>query len=1185
MSVMKNNGIRHDRLIAELKSISETVSDLELFLNAEENGIAKEPHPSMSDLRASELRYRRLFESAQDGILLLDAETGVITDANPFMMKMLGYDLDELIGKRLWEIGAFHDAAASKAGFKELQQEEYIRYDDLPLQTKDGQSRQVEFVSNVYLVKGKKVIQCNIRDITDRKHAEGAFLESEERYRRLFETAQDGILLLNAETGAITDANPYILKMLGYQADEMLGKKLWEIGAFHDAAANKAGFKELQQKEYIRYEDLPLQTKDGRSRQVEFVSNVYLVKKKKVIQCNIRDITARIQAEAALIKSERQYRQIVETAQEGVWVLDKENRTTFVNKHLAGMLGYTVEEITGRFIYEFMDEEGKAIAAKSLENRQKGINEQIDFKYIRKDGTALWALIKVSSMYDENQAYSGALAMVTDITERRKLEVHLRESEERYHLLFENSIDAILLTSPDGSVVAANRSACQLFGGTEEEIKRAGRSGLLDSSDPRTAVALEERDRTGKYAGELGFLRLDGTPIQGDISTAQYNDKEGNVRSSMIIRDITERMRSEKALRESDEKFHQLADNITDAFWIRSPDMNKVHYISPAFERIWGRSVESLYANPEKWPEFIHPEDHERVTNAFDRLTETNSSLDMEYRILRPGGEIRWVHVRGFQVRDGSERLIRHIGIVSDITQRKQAEKRIVLLAHTLESIAECVSVTDLNDIVLFVNGAFQKTYGYTEQEIVGQNISMVRSTDAPPPDARDIFESSLKGGWSGELINRAKDGRDFPVSLRTSAIHDENGEVVALVGVATDITDQKMLQSQLLQSQWAESIGTLAGGIAHDFNNILGIILGYTFLIEKHKSDAQHVTESLAAVNQAVQRGASLVSQILTFARKAEVSFEPVSLADLAQELVSMLQQTLPKTILFKTVIPKDIPFLLADRAQMHQVLLNLCLNARDAMPNGGSITITLEKQPGDQVKQQFPSADQESYVCMSVADSGEGMNESTRKRIFDPFFTTKPKGKGTGLGLSVVFGVVQSHQGFINVESSVGHGATFRLYFPLPNVNVTGVDTRSSSLFETGGNETILLVEDEAFLLETMLYVLESKGYQVLAAHDGAEGVETYKKESHRINLVFTDMGLPAMTGLEVFKRLKEINPHVKVIFASGFFDPDAKSQLLEGGAKNFLQKPFSGDQVLRMVRKALDENKGDSLQGSPA
>lgn len=1009
---------------------------------------------------------------------------------------------------------------------------------------------------------------------------------SEIRYRRLFETAQDGILHLDAESGAITDANPYILKMLGYQPDEMLGKKLWEIGAFHDDAANKAGFKELQQRKYIRYEDLPLQTKDGRSRQVEFVSNVYLVNGKNVIQCNIRDITGRKQAEAALIKGERQYRQIVETAQEGVWVVDKENRTTLVNKRLASMLGYTAAEMMGKCTYEFMDEEGKAIAGKNHENRHERNNEQIDFKYIRKDGAALWALVKESFMIDQNREYTGSLAMVTDITGRKQLEVHLHESEERYHLLFENSIDAILITSPDGSIITANSAACKLFGGTEEEIKRAGRSGLLDSSDQRVVRALEERERTGKYAGEIGLLRLDGTPILGEISTSQYCDHDGNVRSSMIIRDITERMRSEKALRESDEKFHHLADNITDVFWIRSPDMSKVHYISPAFERIWGRSVESLYANPEKWPEFIHPDDHGRVTNAFDRLTGINSSLDIEYRILRPGGEIRWVHVRGFQVRDGSERLIRHIGIVSDITERRKAEERIVLLAHTLESIAECVSVTDLNDIVLFVNCAFQKTYGYTEQEIVGQNISMVRSPDEPPPDARSILQSSLKGGWSGELMNRAKDGHDFPVSLTTSAVQDEHGEMVALVGVATDITDRKNLQRQLVQSQWAESIGTLASGIAHDFNNILGIILGYTFLIEKYKLVAHRVSESLASINQAVHRGASLVSQILTFARKADISFEPVDLGELTHELVSMLQQTFPKTILFKTLIPTDIPFVLADRAQMHQVLLNLCINSRDAMPNGGSITISMERLQGDEVKKQFPLADQESYVSISVADNGEGMDEITRKRVFDPFFTTKPQGKGTGLGLSVVFGVVKSHQGFISVESSVGHGAAFRLYFPLPNVKVTKVDTGLPLVFDTGGNETILLVEDEPLLLETMLYVLESKGYQVLVAHDGAEGVEVYKRESHRINLVYTDMGLPAMTGLEVFKRLKEINPSVEMIFASGFFDPDAKSELLEGGAKNFLQKPFSSDQILRTIRTALDGNsEGGSLQASSA
>ena len=292
---MKNDRKTEHELIAELESAHQKLNELEEQLkehgHRERNKI--ERFQIMSDLCESESRYRRLFEAAKDGILILDADSGAITDANPYIREILGYSPQDLIGKRLWEIGAFFDIVASKAAFEELQRKEYIRYENLPLQTKDGQLREVEFISNVYLVDLKKVIQCNIRNITERKHAEEALRESEERYRRLFETAQDGILLLDAESGAITDANPFLMKMLGYAREDLLGKRLWEVSPFFDRVANKSAFEELQQKGYIRYENLPLETKDGQSRQVEFVSNVYLVNGKKVIQCNIRDITQR----------------------------------------------------------------------------------------------------------------------------------------------------------------------------------------------------------------------------------------------------------------------------------------------------------------------------------------------------------------------------------------------------------------------------------------------------------------------------------------------------------------------------------------------------------------------------------------------------------------------------------------------------------------------------------------------------------------------------------------------------------------------------------------------------------------------------------------------------------------------------------------------------------------------------
>jgi CheY-like chemotaxis protein len=325
------------------------------------------------------------------------------------------------------------------------------------------------------------------------------------------------------------------------------------------------------------------------------------------------------------------------------------------------------------------------------------------------------------------------------------------------------------------------------------------------------------------------------------------------------------------------------------------------------------------------------------------------------------------------------------------------------------------------------------------------------------------------------------------------------------------------------------------------------------------------------------VNRGAALVRQILTFARKTDIVLAPMSLADLINEIVSMLKQTFPKIISFKEVIDKDIPFINADRTQIHQAMLNLCVNARDAMPKGGCITIKAERQTIGQVQERVPAANQDSYICLSITDTGEGMMESTRRRIFDPFFTTKEQGKGTGLGLAVVYGVVRSHNAFIDVESAVGRGTTFRLYFPIPSLSEQMIDSSSAvESYTIGGTETILLVEDEEALIEMVRLILKSKGYKVFTAQDGNEAIKVYKLHKNEIDIVLTDMGLPEMTGLDMFKKLKEVNAKVKAIFASGYFEPDIKSEIMKAGAKGFVQKPYSQSEILRILRSVLDEKE---------
>jgi PAS domain S-box-containing protein len=386
-------------------------------------------------LRDSETRYRRLFETAQDGILIIDAANGEIIDANPFVRDLLGYPLDELRGKELWEIGLFGDVDASRAAFSKLQETGYIRYEDLPLQTKDGVKRDVEFVSNVYSIDHTRVIQCNIRDITTRKRVQGDLHDSEIRYRRLFETAQDGILIIDAATEEIIDANPFIIRMLGYTLGDLRGKKLWEIGLFRDVDASKAAFSVLQDTGYIRYEDLPLETKDGRRMEVEFVSNLYPIDHTRVIQCNIRDISDRKRAEGALLESEKKYRDLVELAQEGIWLVDEHGLTSFVNPRMAEMLGYGMEEMLGRTPYAFMDGRGAGIAAAFMKELRKGGAEHRDFEFIRKDGSRMYASLAMTAMTDEKGAYRGALALCADITQRKLAEGALQLANRKLNLL------------------------------------------------------------------------------------------------------------------------------------------------------------------------------------------------------------------------------------------------------------------------------------------------------------------------------------------------------------------------------------------------------------------------------------------------------------------------------------------------------------------------------------------------------------------------------------------------------------------------------------------------------------------------------------------------------------------------------------------------------------------------------
>jgi len=513
---------------------------------------------------------------------------------------------------------------------------------------------------------------------------------------------------------------------------------------------------------------------------------------------------------------------------------------------------------------------------------------------------------------------------------------------------------------------------------------------------------------------------------------------------------------------------------------------------------------------------------------------------------------------------------------IRDITERKRAEESLMLQNAALQSAANAIVITDRTGKIISVNQAFIHLTGYSQEEVIGNKPNILKSGSHTDSFFQNLWKTILSGEvWKGEIENRRKDGSLYTEEMTITPVRQAQGKISHFIAIKQDITDRKKLQQEILQSQKIQSIGTLAGGIAHDFNNILAIILIYASLLERSEdSSREKILESGRAITRAVGRGKELVRQILTFARKTDVVFEPVSVVDLIYELLSMLKETFPRVITFDENINEDIPFIYADRTQIHQVLLNLYVNARDAMPHGGTITIKVEKQMKYDVQKRFPAAEQDSYICISVTDTGEGIDKTIIPRIFDPFFTTKEMGKGTGLGLAVVYGVLQSHHGYIDVESERGLGTTFRLFFPVPLLNEQTVAVQSAhTSADVGGTETILLVEDEELLIQSIRELLKSKGYKVYTAVDGIGAIKLYDHYKQEIDLVITDMGLPGITGKDEFKILKEMNPDVKVVLASGFFEPEMKVELVKAGAKGFIQKPYVPDDILGIIREALD------------
>ena len=914
--------------------------------------------------------------------------------------------------------------------------------------------------------------------------------------------------------------------LLGYKEEELIGNPVDVVFPATEETLNERKLDELIQGDELKNYETYLKTKDGKKIPILFNGSVMKDREGNIdcIVCTARETDEHRIAEESSRRSEEKYRTILEDFEEGYYEVDIAGNFTFFNDSVCRIFGHPKEELIGMNNRQYTDEE-YAKKLYQVFNQVYRTGEPVkglDFEVIRKDGTKAFTELSVSLVRDLEGKPIGFRGIARDITERKRADEALQRSEERYRTILENIQDGYFEVDLAGNLTFVNDAECRNLGYPRDELIGLNYRQYTDKENAKKLYQVFNRVyRTGEpvKALERESIGKDGTKMFNEISVSLIRNSEGKpIGFRSITRDITERKKAEEALKKSEKEAKRLAqENAIMA------EIGRIISSTLNIEEVYERFAE----------EFLHVIPFDRVS--VNTINPDSNSITIAYAFGMEVGDLQQgtlVTVEGPFYEDIVKR--RSSVLVQTEDENELAERYPNFLQHFQAGIRSMIAVPLIS-----------------KDQVIG--ILHIQSLK---PNAYTELDLRLAERVGNEIAGAIANAQLF--AERKQA---EEGKAV--------------LQEQLRQSQKMESIGQLAGGVAHDFNNILTVIHGYSELVINSLEPANPLRDDIKEIKAAAERASALTRQLLAFSRKQVLQPKVIDFNALVTNMMKMLRRMIGEGIHLNTLLANDLGSVKADPGQIEQVILNLAVNAKDAMPNGGKLTVETANVELDlDYANLHLNVVPGPYVMLSVSDTGVGMTPEVRERVLEPFFTTKEKGKGTGLGLSTVYGIVKQSGGNIWIYSEPGHGSTFKIYLPRVEEETDTFQLSAVATKSQHGSETILLVEDEKMVRTLALTILKRQGYNVLDAENGEQALHIAQEQNGRsIHLTLTDMVMPGMNGRELSERLKAQYPEMKVLFMSGYTEDTILNQGVLAPGVAYIHKPFAPDALVKKVRSMLD------------